>query len=81
MNSNQLEVGSVYRLGGRYRTLKRIVHLDLGDPTISGGKVKTVNASTSGFEEIWSAEFFASQVIEVIKSASVVSRPPRGCDE
>lgn len=70
MTPNQLKIGSIYRLNGRYRTLKRVVYLDLADPTISGGKIKTVNAATSGFEEIWSAEFFADEVAEEIKPST-----------
>lgn len=72
MNPNQLKVGSIYRLGGKYRVLKRITYLNLADVHLTGGKVKTVNASTSGGQEIWSADFFAREVIEVVKDATSI---------
>jgi hypothetical protein len=64
MKPTDIEVGAVYRLGGQYRIPKLVLFVDLADRSVRGGKVRIRSITALRSSEVWSAEYFAEQVVE-----------------
>jgi hypothetical protein len=69
MTVDEIEVGATYMLGGHHKSPRRVVFLDRDDPRTFGGRLVTVNTTSSKTRETWSAEIFAKRVIEKIQAA------------